>query len=299
MQRQSATAPTLGAWLIFLSLGLTWGCSYFLIKRGLVGYPPVQVACIRVAVAGLAFLPIALRRARSLDGRTLGYLMVVGFVGTGFPALLFSIAQTEVDSSIAGIINSMTPLFTLLLGVLFFGQAFSRIKTAGILVGLSGVVLLILLGQRGGVSGNLWYGLLIVLATVGYAISTNTIKSHLHSVGPLTISAVSIGAAGVVAALWLLLGTDFVPRITANTDNLALPAFGYIVLLALVSTVLASVYYFKLIQMTSAVFASTLGYLIPVVALFIGYLDDEVITRYHFLSMLLILVGVWLAGRGR
>ena len=165
-------------------------------------------------------------------------LVIVGLCGSGIPAFLFPMAQMNISSSVTGVLNSLTPLFTLLLGLLFFGRKFRAIKLLGVFIGLAGATLLILMGNEGGFgSNNIWYASLAVLATVCYATSVNTVGSHLSGMSSLTISAISFVIVGFPAMIYLFT-TDFVEVLTHHEEGYT--AFFYIALLALAGTVLAS-----------------------------------------------------------
>lgn len=281
------------AWGILVALSLIWGTSYVLIKWGLLYFPPVQVASIRLGISALAFSPILLRELRKIDYRQLPMLLFVGLMGTGLPAFLFPAAQQEVNSSLAGILNSLTPLFTLLLGLMFFNSRFTWSKTLGIVIGLAGAICLFAFGEQAGLEGKWAYGLLIVLACLCYATSTNLVGFRLKGMKALTISAVSFSLVGIPVLLYLLLGTDFISTLQQTPE--AWKGVGYITVLALFSTVLAGIVFFQLIQWTSPVFGSTVSYLVPMVAMSWGALDGEVISIIHFVGMALILSGVYLS----
>ncbi|MEL6972299.1 MAG: EamA family transporter [Bacteroidota bacterium] len=281
------------AWGILGLLSLIWGTSYVLIKWGLVYFPPVQVAGIRLGVSALAFSPILVRELRKIKREQLPLLFLVGVMGTGLPAFLFPAAQEYVSSSLAGILNSLTPLFTLSLGIVFFNTSFTWTKTLGILIGLVGAICLFAFGEEVGLGGKWIYGLLIVLACLCYASSSNIVGFKLRSLNGLTISAVSFSLVGIPVLLYLLLGTDFISTLQAQPE--AWKGVGYITVLALFSTVLAGIIFFQLIQWTSPVFGSTVSYLVPAVAMGWGALDGEVIALVHFAGMGLILAGVYLS----
>ena len=296
-QTTSTSTQTISplSWGLVFFLALTWGSSYILIKKGLVAYSPQQVASLRISISAIALFPYFLLRYQLIDWSKAKYYAIVGFAGSCIPSFLFAFAQTQINSSITGVLSSLTPLFTLLLGLLFFGIKFSWSKTFAVLVGLSGASFLILFGKEAGLEGNNAYGLLVMLGSILYAISANTIKNNLQNVDVLTLSAVSFFMIGI-PALSYLFTTNFIEVLTTHEQGFT--SFGYITLLALVGTVIASVLFFKLVQMTNAVFASMVSYLIPLVALLWGAIDQEPITIYHFVGMSLILFGVWLGKRG-
>lgn len=285
----------LSSWAILGILALIWGTSFILIKYGLKAFSPQQVAGLRIGIAAVAFAPVFWRRRKRVDWKKWPYLLVVGLCGSALPAFLFALAQTHINSTMAGILNSLTPIFTLVLGILFFRQSFEGKKTFGIVLGLLGALLLIVVGEQAGVRGNAWYGLLVVLATIGYATSGNTVGAYLNKMNVLTISAVSYGMVGI-PMLIMLFSTDFLEVMRYREGAWA--SLGYVTILSLLSTFFASMLFFDLIQRTNAVFGSTIAYLIPLVALLWGIADGEVVGWWHLLGMGLILSGVYLA-RGR
>ncbi len=289
---QSAEADRLKGFLVLGFLSIIWGSSFILIKRGLEVYAPDQVASLRLSISAVAFIPVFLWRFRKVDWTKWKPLVVVGLTGSALPAFLFSFAQTRISSSVAGILNSLTPLFAFILGILIFGSAFRWTKFGGVLLGLTGAVLLILYGNDANLEGDFWYSLLAVLATVCYGTSVNTVGTYLKNMSSLTISAVSFLIIGTPALLYLF-STDFVHRLT--TDPQGWSALGYVSILSLAGTVLASIIFFQLVHWTNAVFASTVAYLIPVVAVGWGVYFGESITVFHFVGMAFILAGVYLS----
>ncbi len=278
---------------MLILLSLIWGTSYILIKKSLVVYHPVQVACLRLSISAIAFAPFFVARLRQLRADQFWLLLAVGLAGSGIPAFLYAIAQTRISSSMAGTLSALAPLFTLLLGVLFFGTRARWAKFAGIFIGLAGALLLIIFGRGGEIEGQFGYGMLVFLATLCYAISSNIVGHHLRQMSSLSISAFSFFLVGVPAFIYLLAGSGFVTTLTTVPG--AYTALGYVTILALFSTVLASVLYFRLIQATSAVFGSMVSYLVPAVALLWGNVDGETIGPVYFAGLVLILGGVYLS----
>ena len=285
---------TIQSWVLLLILALTWGSSYILIKKGLVSFTPQQVACVRMSITFLCFLPFIFLKVKAIHWSKWKYLAIVGFVGSFFPALLFATAQTKINSSLTGVLSSFTPLATLLLGVLFFKVKSTWTKIVGVLMGLAGATWLLWMDKDGGNWSGFQFGLLVVLACLFYGISTNVIKNHLFDIPSLTISSISYTMAGIPAA-GILAGSGF-PQ-TFETDPNAWVSFGYLSLLAIFGTVMGSILYFKLIKDTNALFASTVSYLTPMVAILLGAIDGETITWLHFAGMVMILSGVYVARR--
>jgi len=281
----------LPGWVILAILAVIWGTSFILIKYGLKVFSPQQVGALRISIAAIAFSPVFWARRKRIDWKKWRYLLVVGLFGSFIPALLFALAQTKINSTMAGILNPLTPLFTLVLGILLFKRPFEGRKAAGVSIGLFGAVLLITTGSQLGAGGDALYGLLVVLATMCYATSGNTVGAYLNTMNVLTISAVSYGLVGG-PALILLPSTDFLNAMQTHTG--AWEALGYVSVLSLAGTFFASLLFFDLIQRTDAVFGSSIAYLIPIVAVMWGIADGEQIGWWHLAGMGLILSGVYL-----
>ena len=288
---QISERPSLLSWGVLLLLSLVWGSSYILIKKSLVAFTPLQIGCLRLSISAIAFLPIFLWHFKEIEWSKLKYLIIVGICGSGLPAVLFPLAQTEISSSVAGTLSSLTPLFTLVIGALFFKTGFAWAKLTGILVGLMGAIFLIMFGQDAGLKGNLWYGIFILIGCVCYAVSTNVVKEHLQDMSSFKISAIAFFIVGI-PCLGYLLTTDIVEII--QTHEYGWRSLGTVTVLALGGTLMATVLFFKLVQLTNPLFASLVSYLIPMIAMLLGAFDGESITILHFIGMGLILVGVYL-----
>lgn len=292
MKNEQRSISKWQAWGVLLILSLIWGTSYILIKKGLIYFSPMEVGCLRLSISFLAFLPFLAHHLKKVEKSQLFTLLLVGLTGTALPSLLFPIAQQWISSSLTGIINSMTPLFTLLLGLLFFKAHFSWAKIVGIIIGLLGAASLFVFGEDAGMGANWAYGLFIVLACLCYAASSNIVGFKLKGLSAITISTVSFSMVGIPMMLYLFLATDFI-HVMQHTEG-AWQGLGYVTILALLSTVIASVLYFQLVHWTSPVFSSTISYLVPAVAIAWGTFDGEVISWVHFLAMGVILIGVYL-----
>jgi drug/metabolite transporter (DMT)-like permease len=299
LENQPYVAPPISknrAFLTLAILSLIWGTSFILIKKSLETFSPAQVASLRMTISAVAFLPALAFMHRRMDWSKLPYLLIVGLTGSGIPAFLFSTAQLHISSAMAGILNSLTPLFTFLLGVLFFNVKFGLYRLAGVLLGLAGAVLLIVLAHNtGSAPGASVYGLLIVLSSVCYAISTNVISKYLQNMHALLISSASFGLVAIPLSVYLFGATDFVHRMAVAPHAWA--SLGYVVILSMVGTVAATIVFFRLVQQTSPVFGSTVAYLMPLVALSWGLADGEKIAWAHLMGMAFILSGVYLSRR--
>ncbi len=274
---------------------MVWGCSFILIKRALVAFSPVQVASLRIIISALAFTPLLVRYIGEIKKVEWKNLLLVGLLGSGIPAFCYAIAQTQISSAVAGILNSLTPLWTLVVGWALFATAVDTRKIGGVITGLVGASCLILTLNQNGANSNLLFALFIVVGTLCYGTSGNIVKNKLQGLSSLSISAVAFTMIGPPALVILCL-TDFV-EVTQIHPH-AIKSLIAILILALIGTVTMSVLYFSLVKRTDALFASTVSYLIPLVALGLGALDGESITVWQILSFVMILSGVYLS-RGK
>jgi drug/metabolite transporter (DMT)-like permease len=294
-------APSAAAWGLLVVLSLIWGTSFILMKKGLVVFSALELGAARVSVAAALLLPFALREIGRVDRTRLKWLALSGTVGTLIPAFLFAYAETRLASGLAGVLNALTAVFALLVGALLFGQRLTGLRVLGIGLGLVGTVVLMLLGGSGdedsAANGSAWYGLYIVAATVGYGLSVNVIKHRLHALTPVAVTSLLLLLIGGPALAYLLLGTGFVHKLATVPG--AWPAFGYIALLATMSTAVATVLFNMLIQRSTTLFASSSTYLIPIVALAWGALDGEAFNLWHAAGMVIILAGVGIIHRAR
>jgi drug/metabolite transporter (DMT)-like permease len=277
---------------VLILLAIIWGSSFILMKRGLDVYSYTQVAALRLFIAFLSLTPFLLRAVKLVQKKHIIPIVVMALFGNGIPAFLFTKAQTQLDSSLVGILNSLVPLFTLLLGVYFFRTKPTKTNIAGIIIGLFGAVFLTYSTMGGGVEIN-DYVFLVILATVMYAISINVIKKYLQDLDALSISSLAFLMIGPFSAIYIF-NTDFL-ILSASSEGVE--ALLYIVLLAVVGTSLAVVIFNQLISRSSAIFASSVTYLIPIVAIFWGIFDGEKVTLIHLLSVVIILSGVYLVNK--
>lgn len=287
----NTSSVTLKDWLIFLFLCVIWGSSFILIKKGLIAFSPVEVAILRICIASVAFVPIYFFVIRQHISRTqLKYIIFAGFLGNGFPAFLYAMAQTHVASSVAGILNSLTPIFTWILGMLFFATAFRLDQFVGVFIGFVGAAIIILLNTQFHFSLDT-FSLLIVVGTICYGLSANIVKTHLQDINPIVLSAIALFSVGIPA----LIVSPFTGLYhdVFHTPG-ALVSLSAIAVLALMGTVFANILFFRLIQNTNAVFGSSVAYLIPLTALGWGLIDGEVLGLIHVLGMGLILTGIYL-----
>lgn len=262
-------------------------------KIGLKSFSSNQVAAIRILTASLVLLPISIKNLKHLKRKDLKSLLIAGFIGTFIPAFLFTKAQTRIDSSLAGMLNSVTPVFAMIVGILFYKAKTGWMQITGLFLGLLGAVWLISLGDEVSIRNINPYALFIVLATIFYGTNVNVIKSTLTHLTGAQITSLSFMFLWPVALAYLLT-TDFNPVFQNPGWPLHLLA---IAALGIIGTALAMLLMNSLIRYTSAVYATSVTYIIPIFAIAWGIIDGERITLLHIACMAIILVGVYLTNR--
>ncbi|MGL2987439.1 DMT family transporter [Flavobacterium sp. RSSA_27] len=280
-------------WIFLLLLSLIWGSSFILIKKGLVGLTAFQLGSLRIIFAALFLLLIGFRSLVKIPQHQWKYIALTSMFGTFLPAYLFAIAQTQIDSSISSILNSLTPLNTLLIGALFFRLDFRRNQIFGVLIGLVGSALLIWNGAVHHPNQNYYYAFLVLIASICYATNVNLIKKYLSDLPSLSITTGNFLVL-LFPALAVLYSTDFF-AISYGVE--VQESVLYILILGVLGTGIANIIFFKLIQISSPVFATSVTYLIPVVAFFWGMLDQELLTPVQLFGAFIVLVGVYLSAR--
>lgn len=274
--------------LLFL-LALIWGSSFIFMKKGLETFTQYEVAYLRMVSAGIVLVPLGLRYLSKLTIKNAKLFLVSGLLGNGIPAILFTTAQTKIPSSLAGMLNAFVPILTISVGALFFGLKFEKRHLLGISLGFIGVLGLLYFKDTLEFSSDSLYGLLVVLAAICYSFNVNIIKKHLSGYNGVEISSLVFVVMSPIFII-LLLNTHFVDKINATSDFMNL---GYIVLLGVLGTALATIIFNNILKETTPLFASSVTYLIPMVAVFWGLLDGEKIMKNQYIGMTLILLGVY------
>jgi drug/metabolite transporter (DMT)-like permease len=282
-------------WAYLIVLSIIWGTSYILIKKGLMGFTPLQLGAVRVVLAGFFLFLLGFKSLRTIKKHQWKWIALSGFVGSFAPMFLFAFAETEIDSGVTSILNSLVPLFTLIVGLVAFGVRFTRQQLLGVLVGLAGAILLVGFGTELNPDQNYSYAGLVVLATLCYGCNANIIKSRLQEVSPMGIATGNFAAIFLPALIVLPFSGFFSERVISGTYFWS--SLGFIVLLCLIGTCIAKVMFNKLIQISSAVFSVSVTYLIPLVGIFWGLLDGERFAVEQFFATMVILLGVYLVNK--
>lgn len=265
-------------------------------KEGLKGFDPLELALIRMSVAALCFLPFALRHFRDLSTREIGLLFVVGLTGNALPAFLYAKSETVLPSAVVGVLTSMVPIFALILAWLFFRQRFPLSNVIGIVIGIVGAALLAIAGSpEADRSTNLAYAGLVLIATLSYGTNVNLVKGFFAKRSPVLVTSVALTTVGIPSLLFLLVETSFVS--TLRTNPAAPAALGYIAILGAFGTAISVLLFNQLLQAGTIIFATSVTYTIPIVAVLWGIVLHEQFTAIHALGFAIILAGVWLANR--
>ncbi|MFL2633709.1 MAG: DMT family transporter [Candidatus Marisimplicoccus sp.] len=278
-------------WGTLIILSVIWGSSYILIKKGLTGLTPVQLGSLRVIITTLLIAPIGYNKIKHIPKNKMKWVAISAFVGSFFPAYLFAFAETEISSSVTAVMVSLTPLFTLLISVIIFGEELLKKQVVGVIIGFLGIIVLInneLLSS----SFNILYVMFIVLAAFCYAVNANLLKYKLPNIPALGIVFMSF-LFMFIPAFIVLFFSDF-PFSDFTSNPLIIESIVYIVILALFGTAVAKVMYIKLLAISTPVFSVSTTYLMPVVAIFWGLLDGEEFKLTQFIGTSIILIGVYL-----
>ena len=282
-------------WFYLFLLAFTWGSSFILIKKGLLDLSPLQLGSLRTVLSSLFIFSIGFKSLKTIETHQWKWIVITGLIGTFFPSFLFAYAETEVDSGVVSVLNSLVPLNTVLIGLAVFKIATSRTQVFGVILGFVGASMLIFNNMELHPDQNYLYAGLVVLATVMYASSVNIIKRYLQEVKPLAIATGNFVAI-IVPAIFVLTFSNFFTSETFLSNTIYI-SIGCVIILSLFGTVMAKIVFNSLIQISSPVFASSVAYLMPLVALLWGLLDGEVFGINQGLASLLILLGFYLVNK--
>jgi drug/metabolite transporter (DMT)-like permease len=282
-------------WIYLLILSIIWGSSFILIKKSLLGLTPYQLGALRTIITGVILLVAGYSKLKNIPKPKWKWLFISGLLGSFIPAFFFAIAETEIDSAVTSILNSLVPLNTILLGFAVFRITSTKRQILGVIIGFIGTAILILKGAELNPNQNYLYAGFVIASTLMYAANVNIIKRYLQDVKPLAIAAGNYVFI-VVPAIVVLLFTDFFTQERFSNSNFS-SALLYIIILSVLGTAMAKVVFFKLVQISTPVFASSVTYIMPIVALIWGIIDGETFSFIQGLAALLILVGVYLANK--
>ena len=281
-------------WVYLISLSLIWGSSFILIKKALIGLTPTQLGSLRIIFSSIIIFAFAFNTLKIISKKEWKWIIISGFLGSFFPAFLFAFAETEIDSSIASVLNSLVPLNTVIIGAIVFKIASSKKQIIGVIIGFIGTYLLIDRGIHLNPDQNYLYAGLVILCSFLYGFNVNIIKKYLNDVPAVTIAAGHFSVIFIPAIIIFLL-SDFKSDQIYDPDTIK--SIGYVLILSAFGTALAKVLFNKLVQMSTAVFASSVTYSLLIVSLFWGILDGELFSFNQLMATILIVLGVLLSSR--
>ena len=280
------------AWSLLIVLAIIWGSSPILIKKALIKLDPFEIGALRLTLASFVLFPFLAKNLKEIQSKDYFILFVSGVVGNVLPYFLYPIAQTKIDSATSGVLTSLTPFFALIVGVVFYKLKATKNNIIGLIIGFLGTSLLILFsGKAGGFTVDL-FGLFVVAATLLYGINLNLVKYHLNHLRPITITSFSIVSILPITIYILLYFTPFLSHVS-DFKNYSLE-FGYVFILGVLGTSIATIVFYNLIKIKDTVFASMVTYLMPVVAIIFGVIDGEIINAVQLFGMILIMAGIFI-----
>ena len=279
-------------WMLFMLLCMVWGSSFILMKAGMYRLSPYQVATIRIMSAGIILVPFARAAWRAIPRNKITTVLLSGLLGSFFPAYLFCLAETQLDSSLAGILNALTPFFVVLTGMVFFGLKANAVKITGLVTGFAG---LYILSASNGVSfHHISYALYILVATAMYGINVNVVGKYLREIGSINIAALAFVAL-IIPCLVILALTGYFSLPLQNSDVLLSTLAACV--LGIMGTAIASILFYMLVKRSGTLFASMVTYGIPFIAVLWGVWYGEIITLFQLAGLGIILAGVYLVNR--
>ena len=283
------------AWGLLILLAVIWGSSPFLIKKALFKLDPFEIGALRLTLASFVLMPFLLKNLKEIKRKDYFILFISGIVGNVLPYFLYPIAQTKIDSATSGVLTSLTPFFALIIGVIFYKLKATKNNIIGLIIGFLGTFLLILFsGSSGGFTADV-FGLFVVAATLLYGINLNLVKYHLNHLKPITITSFSIVSILPITLYILFFLSPFYDHL--NDFDFYKVELGYVLILGVLGTSIATIIFYNLIKIKDTVFASMVTYLMPLVAISLGVIDGEKINEVQLFGMALILTGVFINGK--
>lgn len=293
-------------WLILFFLGAVWGSSFILLKIGTRYYSYTEVAAIRMFFGGMVMIPFFYEIWKKYDRKTIQWMAISALLGSGIPAFLYAYSASKMDSNINGVINSLTPIFTLIVGVVWLRNRMSILTLLGLIIGFIGVLLLFT--QKGVTVHQSRYAIFPLIATMMYGINMNVVKVKLGHLPAMDILKGVFSILGILFTPLVLIWSVFRGvdislfsirfwEISASASEQQIRSMTALFIVGALGSLFASYLFYILVRNTNALFSSMNTYLIPLTAILWGWLDGEFIGWIHFVSLLLILLGVYLVSK--
>ncbi len=273
-------------WLSIILLSIIWGSSFMLIKKSLLALNPYEVGAMRILITGISMSPALWIFRRFIDWKKWPFFLLVGMTGSGLPSILYPMAETHINSSLAGVLNSLAPMFTLIFSVALFKNASNKNQFIGVILGFIGAIIMILFNGNSYGTTHILYASLVLIATMLYGMNANLVKHFFQETKAVIITALSFGLL-MPFALAYILKMNTIPNLLVHPDGkIALLAVS---VLALVGTSFATFLFFRVLQKTDAVLGASVAYMVPIVAIGLGLLDGEHFETNHIIGTILIL----------
>jgi len=282
-------------WIYLIALSLIWGSSFILIKKSLIGLSPLQVGSLRIVFSSIMIFLIAFNKIKTIQKDKWKWIAVSAVIGTFLPAFLFAFAETQIDSAVAAILNSLVPMNTVLIGLAVFKISTTKIQSAGVIIGFIGTSVLIISGSDLNPNQNYLYSGLVIICSILYATNVNLIKKHLFDVNAVAIAAGQFFVIFVPSIIVLVYSGFF--DLEFRNNDLLYDSLLYVLLLSFFGTAMAKILFNKLIQISSPVFASSVTYSMLIVSVLWGILDGELFNINQAVATILIIIGVYLSNK--
>ena len=279
--------------ITMIVVALVWGASFLFIKKGLVTFSANDTMAIRLVLTSLFLVPVMCLYWKRLNKKHILPLVLSAILGNSLPQLLYTIAQQHIPSSLAGMLNSMMPLFALIWAITLFGEKVKTIHVVGLLVGFVGVIGLAFKDSLHFEQSYVFGFVLIIFANVCYGIIINIVKKRLHDLDGLSIVAFTFMFLGPLAAGYMCC-VDVSHYVYNPHFTMSLVSIG---LMSLLGNVLAASVFNILMKFVSTVFAAATMYIVPVFAIMWGSFDGEHIVFIQLVWTLVVLLGVYLVNR--
>ncbi len=286
-------------WVLYFLVAIIWGSSFILMKRGMFGVngeptlTAYQLAAIRILSAGVALLPIGILQFKKIPQNKKKYVFLSALIGSMIPAFLFCIAETKINSSLAGFLNALTPAFTISIGLVFFGNYFQKNKLLGVAIAFVGMLLLFLANKELNLE-YLSYAALVVIATICYGFNVNIVNRFLKDISPIKIAAVGFSYL-ILPAFSILIFTGYFKLPLQNREIIYSTLSGFT--LGILGTALATILFYMLLKRAGTVFTSMVTYGIPFISLGWGLLEGDLINSIQIAGLAIILTGVYMTNK--
>ena len=282
-------------WIYLIALSLIWGSSFILIKKSLIGLSPLQVGSLRIVFSSIMIFLIAFNKIKTIQKDKWRWIAVSAVIGTFFPAFLFAFAETQIDSAVAAILNSLVPMNTVLIGLAVFKISTTKTQSVGVIIGFIGTSVLIISGSDLNPDQNYLYSGLVIICSILYATNVNLIKKYLYDVNAVAIAAGQFFVIFVPSIIVLVYSGFF--DLEFRNNDLLYDSLLYVLLLSFFVTAMAKILFNKLIQISSPVFASSVTYSMLIVSVLWGILDGELFNINQAVATILIIIGVYLSNK--